>query len=323
MTDILETRRPNLAAKSTENYNCVHVAAMVADPRPLQLLLRYHWVQECIDDELVLSGQTARQGCKNTALTVAVSFGNVAQVFLLLSEFPRAVDAEPDSPQPATANVDQASANGSPPLYMAVFKKNAKLVQVLLAANADSTAVGAKNDSCIDLAHRLKNEQDAAIEKRQERALQENKPFVKPPESDIDRIVKLLDGTPNLDFEELKRKFCPELVPKVELPPDEADDDQENEAAAKPEAESAAQKPQTAAIGGKGVEKLLNGILKAVEGINGRLETLERVVAGWRPIPHDGPTGCFTCAGPNGQKCTTCQRSYCEACGAKPTHTCH
>jgi hypothetical protein len=46
----------------------------------------------------------------------------------------------------------------------------------------------------------------------------DNKPFVAPPESDIDRIVKLLDGMPNLDFEELKRKFCPELVPNVQLP---------------------------------------------------------------------------------------------------------
>jgi hypothetical protein len=62
---------------------------MVADPHPLKILLRYHWVQEYIDEGLVLS----HQGSKKTALTVAVSFGNVAQVFLLLSEFPRAVDA--------------------------------------------------------------------------------------------------------------------------------------------------------------------------------------------------------------------------------------
>jgi hypothetical protein len=102
---------------------------------------------------------------------------------------------------------------------MAAFKKNAKLVQVLLAANADPTAVGAKNNICIDLAHRLKSEEDAAIEKRKERALQNNKPSVQPPKSDIDHIVKLLDGTPNPDFEELKRRVCPELVPNVELRP--------------------------------------------------------------------------------------------------------
>jgi hypothetical protein len=120
---------------------------------------------------------------------------------------------------------------------MAVFKKNAKLVQVLLAANAHPTAVGTKNNSCSDLAHRPKSEQDAAIEKPKERALQDNKPSVKPPESDIDRIVKLFYGTPNLDFEELKRKFCPELVPNVELPPDEADVDQKTEAAEKPKAD--------------------------------------------------------------------------------------
>jgi hypothetical protein len=219
----------------TENDNCVHVAAMVADPHPLELPLRCHWVQEYVDEELVLSGQTASQGCKNPVLTVTISFGNVAQVILLLSEFPRAIDAEPDSSQPVAANVDQASAKGSPPLYMAVFKKNAKLVQVLLAANADSTAVSAKNDSCIDLAHRLKREQDAAIEKRKERALQDNKPFVQPPEGDIDRIVKLLDGTPNL-----KRKPHPEPVPNVELPPDEADEIRRTKRPPSP-------KPQTAA----------------------------------------------------------------------------
>jgi hypothetical protein len=329
ITYILETRRPELSTKSPDGYNCIHVAAMVADPHPLELLLRYRWVQEHIEDELVLAGQTARQGCKNTSLTIAVSFGNLAQVFLLLSEFPRPVDAEPDSPQFASGNVDQASAHGSPPLYMAIFKKNAKLVQVLLAANADATALGPKNESCTDLAHRLKREQDAAIQKRKERMERENKPFVQPPESDIDRIVKFLDETPNSDFDELKRKFCPELVPAVQLPPEEPDEPSRIEECSAGREGSGAPQSQTGGTGGRAVEQVLENILRVVQGIEGRLMAVERavemggVVRQVRTTQQGQPIAvCTSCAGPNARPCADCQKLYCDACRAKPTHTC-
>jgi hypothetical protein len=147
---ILDTKCPDLSVR-VDGYTALHLAAMIKDYRPLKLLIQYQWVQENINIPIELKGVPAQQGDFTTALHAAVSNHRLANIFLLISDFPaykKMPEAKPthvsagkkskDDTAPATeppaddepaqtyqpANVDQRSAAGSSPLYIAVFLKD-------------------------------------------------------------------------------------------------------------------------------------------------------------------------------------------------------
>ena len=163
---ILDNKNPNVAIK-VEGYNCLHLAAMVKDPRCLKLLLQHAWIQENIDEPIELLGTNAQENEKTTALHVAVSNRRYANAILLLDTFPKPrwsqkkdkkpkdKEAAPEgTEQPAEkkddveeeeethenndiASINQKSASGSTPLYIAMFLHDYKMVKILLSFDAD------------------------------------------------------------------------------------------------------------------------------------------------------------------------------------------
>lgn len=145
---ILDNKSPDVG-KEVEGYNCVHLAAMIKDPRCLKLLLQHEWIQENIDITLDLP-DTHNEGCDGTtALHLAVSNRRYANVFLLLKKMPKARQAQKRDKQrteeledyifkyKSLANVNKKSASGSTPLHIAVSLCDYKMVRILISSDSD------------------------------------------------------------------------------------------------------------------------------------------------------------------------------------------
>jgi hypothetical protein len=215
----------NLGILSGDNHHLLHVAAMVADYRPLQILLRFRYLQENRDVPCALPGQVAQENQRTTALHLAVSHGNLPHVFLLLTQYDTRPFEKPEKPsEPSDQEPKQllpvlpnrthhAAGTGSTPLHIAVDRGDVAIVRTLLAYGAEASDVDAKNESVSALAERLRAEEAEKIKRRIADAERNNYPYDGPLKSPWDRICELLvDG--NEDAEQLRH----ELAPQIEIP---------------------------------------------------------------------------------------------------------
>lgn len=204
---ILDNKSPDVG-KEVEGYNCVHLAAMIKDPRCLKLLLQHEWVQENINEPIKLPGTNQKEGEGTTALHVAVSNRRYANVILLIDDMPKVrwsqkkdkknenpKDKEGEAPndqnaeKPAekeaqtieeeeekeadvergSADINKKSASGSTPLYIAVFLRDYKMVRILLSGSPDTSEKSAKDKTPLDLAIEYKQANDKKKENLQEK----------------------------------------------------------------------------------------------------------------------------------------------------------
>jgi ankyrin repeat protein len=356
---ILETKCPDLSVR-VDGYTALHLAAMIKDYRPLKLLIQYQWVQENINIAIELKGVPAQQGDFTTALHAAVSNHRLANIFLLISDFPAykkmpeakpthvssakkskdaAAEPPPSDDEPAQsyqpANVDQRSAAGSSPLYIAVFLKDPKAVAVLLAAGADVSLENTKGESPLKLAERLKQEAEAKERLRVEKAPQNTGHRAK--QDPIFEVYKLLHEPPDADVETLKHQFAPELVPqadRTDVDDDAAEEEEEvhqdtEESEAKPAPDAGKkdtkkkkkkQAKQTKITNNKldQISDLLNKLTQRMD----RLETIAIVVRPGVGVSGGVITVCSKCGASPATTCPTCRRVFCERCASKKeTHT--
>lgn len=345
---ILENKSPDLSVR-VDGYTALHLAAMVKDYRPLQLLIQYQWVQENIDLPIELKGVKSERTDFTTALHAAVSNNRIPQIFLLVSELPpykkipepktqnpqgarKAAEPEPAPVEEEShtvynpANLDQRSAVGSPVLYIATFLKNAVAVEILRAAGADPTKANAKGETSIQLAEKYKKEAEEKAKKAAERLAQTPgaKPFVSKPDPS-EKVLALLTRDAEEDLDVLKQRYAPELVPKVaiEAPQDADDEIDEAPVAATDKGgseEAAKKKKKKGANGSK--ERVLTQILDAVKELSarvGRLESGATIVRPGGDIVGGGGAGgfCAGCGAGGASTCTTCHRGFCPPCDAK------
>jgi ankyrin repeat protein len=280
---VLENKSPDLSVMVNE-VNAIHIAAMIRHPGPLQILLRYQWVQEHIDLPLQQRGIHSRDGDFVTALHCAVTNQRLENVFLLLSEFPlyktvpvpaaKTVSGQkPVSPlefdaeaaqveivKYPSANVDQPSAKGSTPLHVAVFIHNFPICRVLLAANADPTIgdemhEGVNRVSARTLARQLAEKarvRQAEREADLARDPQKARKIVNQSLEDTLRIEELLSGNPPKDsLEDLKAELAPSLIARLGAEEEQKPDEEQNDHARSGEPEEAEPANNSAEAGEK------------------------------------------------------------------------
>jgi hypothetical protein len=310
---ILENLGPDLSIK-VEGFNVVHIAAMIKDYRPLQLLLRYRWVQEFIDEPIdMMKGMTREQGDQTTALHAAVSHRRVANVMQLVSGFPDYQTSGADESfhhveKYSPANVDRRSANGVTPFYLAVLVGSFEIVRILSAAGADPSIPSVRDDvSAIDLANKLREEALRALEAPQPvppQRLKAKKTQKERPAAI--EIADFLDKRIDENLDELTRELSPELIAIVDAEEDQAESP-------------------------KGPSKREGKLDTLIDRISSMDERLKMVEASVRPggqvlrEPGDPPVVrvCKECGVPDAGQCNTCHNWYCESCGAKPAkHPC-
>jgi hypothetical protein len=206
---ILENASPDLSIR-VDGRTALHYASMVKSHRLLQLLIQYQYIQENINEPVEHENAPGGFGNFTTALHVAISNGRLANVFLLLSDFPpykkfptpkrfpKPPEESEDFVHYQVANIDQRAASGSAPLFIATFIKDLRAVEILLVAGADPTI---KNGEGINAAILAANNKT----REQERG----KPGL------ATQIADLIESPPNTDLETLKEKYAPELTPEV------------------------------------------------------------------------------------------------------------
>lgn len=367
---ILLEKNPDLS-KRVDGYNCVHLAAMVKDPKCLQLLLREEWVQQNINLPIEIPGTPTSDTHFATVLHAAVTNKRLANTFLLLTDFPPVRETAPQKQteeegesQPSStvyssaSLIDQKSISGSTPLYIAVFLENYPLVRILLCLGADPTIgcispLEAKSNQSertpLQLALELKDKNQKRKEKLKDVLTGKVNQSTLDKESDIDRIVKLLQdfnesGSPDTP-EFLMHEYCPEL----EEPTNEEEDTDENQdEGSKNETIEATQttqqpheeasEPTTQKTTQPTPEKkkkpratsnidnsILTQILEKVSQIDRRLQVLEnqqvQQVTTTRPTANmtnlQRVTECCVCHSSDATSCPTCHNFYCDTCMRK------
>jgi hypothetical protein len=301
-----------------------------------------------------------------------VSNHRIENVFLLLTDFPpykalppakpahggkpadppappegeaesEAVPAEPVKYQ--NANVDQRSANGSTPLYIAVFVHDYNICRVLLAANADTTVEDDQGEgkqprvSAPDLAKQLADK--ARAQQVQREAAQQGKPqkarkVVNQTLEDTLKIDQLLhDDPPNKSLDDLKSELAPGLMPQ--MGEDEEEDEGDKGEVEAPKKKGAAKGADDAKSGDtEGKKKKskksspeLKLILDKLTALDQRVQRIESRItpgAGFAPAQAADTFRvgrCSNCGGAGATQCATCRREFCATCGAKPAlHAC-
>jgi hypothetical protein len=263
---ILTNLSPDLSVR-IEGYTALHLAAMVRDYRPLRRLLQCAWVQENIDLLIEMPGTQPASADFTTALHAAVSNRRIYNVFLLLSEFHEF----------ASANVDQRSAAGSTPLYIAAFLGDANLVEVLLSAGADATVVCASGLTALDVARRRRDED----------------------------VCRVLESAPDRSFEMLKTTLAPELIPPVALLPSRP------ATPAQPAGDGALGMiiGMLAELGDR-MARLEGAGLRTAP--TARVERRARP-----PVGPGGVAICSRCGSVPADVCAVCHRAFCQRCGRK------
>lgn len=236
---LLDAKNPNVSIK-VEGYNCLHLASMIKDPRCLKLLLQHKWIQENIDEPVDFPGANAKEDEKTTALHVAVSNRRYANAILLLDHLPKprwkhSLNKTPNLEQlnekenleeeetieRHPAFINQKSAAGLVPLYIAVFLNDYKMVRILLFFKADPTILCSKDITPIHLAEGIKKKNDEKKTKLQSQQIsQEKKEKGSKLEIDqIDQIDLIVEALHNQEKEEnkdtldiLKKEIAPELL---------------------------------------------------------------------------------------------------------------
>jgi ankyrin repeat protein len=331
---ILENKSPDLSVR-VEGYTALHLAAMVKDYRPLQLLIQYQYIQENIDLPIELKGIKALPGDFTTALHAAVSNNRIPQLFLLLSEFPpyrklpapklppgkkgvAEPEVAPTEEEPRAtyhvANVELRSAVGSPALYIATFLKNPVAVEILRAAGADPTKANAKGETSVQLAERFKAE---AEERARKAAEKPGARAVRPDPSE--KILALLTREPEDDLDVLKQKYAPELVPKIAIEgPEGDDDDGDNEpAVVGPESKASPKKSPKPSN-----DATLVQILDALKELSSRVGRLEREITRPGAEIQASAAVCGSCGAGGAVPCAACHRAFCPPCeGKSAVHT--
>jgi hypothetical protein len=221
---ILDKLGPDLSIQ-VSGFTALHLAALIKDSRPLQLLLHYQWIQENIDVPLNLKGIKADVGDFTTALHCAVSNRRIPQALLLLSDLPpykimSPNETEDDGRQTyRAANVDQRSANGSTPVYIAVSLRDVNLVRVLMAANADPTIRTRSGKDALELARELRAAAEEFELKKMEAEIKDprRKKLHRKSVNPAIRIAQILASeTPlNESLEDLMVELAPWVVPRV------------------------------------------------------------------------------------------------------------
>ena len=331
---ILDTKQPDLSVR-VEGQTALHIAAMTKDWRCLSILLKYPYIQENIDQPVEIPGITATPGDKTTALHIAVNNRRLANVFLLVSDLPplaRSADDKEgneeaqDAATYSPANVLIRTDFGSPPLYLAVFNKDPKIVRVLLAAGADATQKHAKGKTVLELAKELKEMKD------REKAASGAAPKRKRSKDPEDEILDLLEGQKTFTLDALKGELCPELVPEgdgIEAPWDEEEDEDEEEEV--DDDATPVKKPEVKVRADKKRKKKgpgLSQIYDLLQMMSRRLEALEATqFANVAPFVGESRTrikSCCTCGGTPANECRECHKCYCDRCFPKPeVHPCH
>jgi ankyrin repeat protein len=214
---VLETKHPDLNV-TVNGFNAIHLAAMIKHSGPLQVLLRYDWVQANINVAVEQVGMRPESGNFTTALHCAVSNRRVANVILLVSEFPPcrrhpppqsrrgapAADPGDLAPHYMPANVDRRAVNGALPLHLAVLGHAYDVCRVLLAAGADSTLAGDgfNRASPVELARQLADSARASEAPADDVT------------SEVQRVEELLSGPGRTEtLDDLRAEFVPKVEP--------------------------------------------------------------------------------------------------------------
>jgi hypothetical protein len=279
---ILENTYPDLSVR-VDGRTALHYAALLKTHRPLQLLIQYQDIQENINEPIEQPNVPSAFGNFTTALHVAVSNGRLANVFLLLSEFPaykklprpkrlpKVTEEPPDQLPYQVANVDQRAASGSTPLFIATFVRDFRTVEVLLVAGADPTIENDEGQNAVKLAANNK----AREQKR-------GKPGV------ATQIADLIQNPPNTDFETLREKYAQELTPAVFIEGLESDGEEQTPGTGE---ENITKKKK----GGKKIEQLY----RAIKDLSMRVAKIEQYGIGK----------------PGGQEVIIETSLTCQACG--------
>ena len=375
---ILDAKNPDVSIK-VEGYNCLHLAAMVKDPKCLQFLLQHEWIQENIDEPIDLLGTNAKENERTTALHVAVSNRRYANAILLLSPLPKPrwsskKDKKPKEQEGATdssaekpaegketteeeedvqeeernpASINQKSASGSTPLYIAVFLHDFKMVRILLSQEADPSIECAKGKTPLQLALEIQaanNEKKAKIQAQQTNQKKKGKAE----NDEIDQIVTALQNAETEEkpdtLEVLKKELAPELIEKKEHSESSSSDeeDQENEVEEPEEGESHPTESSHEKEKGKEKEKkkskassasqerLLGQIFDQLKQLNARVALIENERRNQVPgqvhqidanISRDNV--CTNCGASGARTCPQCHKCYCDTCYRKQNvHKC-
>jgi hypothetical protein len=293
---MLEYLSPDLSVRA-DGFTALHIAAMVRDHRPLRLLLQYQWTQECVDIHVEQDGVKARQGWVTTALHCAITNHRAANVYQLISEFPRYRGANDDAQIYQPANIELPSASGSPPIYIAVHARDYDIVRILIAAGADPGLPAASGKSAIDLAREFCAESGIV------------------PRSIEMRILEVLTTDQSIDLEILKAEVAPELVAPI------IRDDEPVEAPAVLHTQAETLDEET--LHDREMAEQLNKILNLMSDIDGRLRGMEgvRTVAPVHtslvPVTSTAAGLCSQCGRTDTADCPTCHFSFCAACEPK------
>jgi hypothetical protein len=213
------------------------------------------------------------------------------------------VQAAGDEAPPAyqTANVDQRSAAGSSPLYIATYLKDPRLVQILLAAGADASLTTAKGETPLKLAERLKAAAEGCAKARNGKL------------GPIFEVYRILNNPPDEDLESLRHKFAPELIPEMQPAPG----DEEEEEASEPRAKKKKRRES------KETTRKLEQIFGVLTKLTQRIERLESVrPPALMPIAAAEAAVCSKCGTGPATRCKDCHRNFCQRCARKPAvHT--
>jgi hypothetical protein len=260
---ILNERGPDLSVR-VNGYAAHQIAASIKDPRPLQLLIRYQWVQENIDCPIELEGIVPVQNHFTTALHVAVSNRRIPQMFLLLCEFPPVERAEGEQDQAyAPASPQQLSAAGSSPLHIAVQLMDRTAAEILIAAGAEPGQQNGYGQTPLQLAEKIR--EGVA-----------GRPAAKKVGESIEGVIELLKNPVVADLEELRQKYATELLvtkEEVQVEEEEVKEEEEEEEKEKEKEEESAPALESKPKRGK-----LQQILDAITDLTARVGRLEATV---------------------------------------------
>jgi hypothetical protein len=243
------------------------------------------------------------------------------------------------------ANVDQRSANGSTPLFIAVHMRDYDICRVLLAANADPTIKNRKDKTPLDLA---RENRDSALAAEQKRAEAESRDpqrrrFRRKGVDPSIRIAAMLESETqvNESLDELRAELAPYLVPHViesgvPIGDDEEDEpDSESEEVAEVEIPAKIQKTQKPAKKKRKFKaeprEPSSEMLRILEILKSLDQRVQRMEAGYyarspsRDVSTDrqAPAVCAHCGFGMAEQCPTCKLSFCRRCIAKESvHKC-
>jgi ankyrin repeat protein len=324
---------------SGDKRHIIHIAAAVADYRPLALLMRYRYFQENVDFQYRLPGEMPRDGERTTALHIAVGYNHIRHVFILLTQYTEGISTEKDKPaedeeevvQVHGANVDQRTGGGSTALHSAVYRQNVNMVRVLLAFGGDVTTRDSKNESVKDLAARLKKTEEAKFQARKEAAEKHKGTYEPPKDFPLARICQILDNEAESP-EELMSELGGNVVRIASVPhdgesSDEGDDDDERvveEEEKKKEGDGKGSRKKHKKSDEKLV-KMMRDLTKQVGRLEEQVKALSRQPGAITPgviQGGGGNGGCAECHMTEAAQCNQCHNYYCDTCDGKGLHKC-